>query len=707
MGSRFGCPLILASLTFAILSACSSSGISSVSEVSGTTATAGANIKSGQVVASAPTPTPAVNLSAQATTVDPGTNTLLSWTATDATSCTASGGWSGSMAPSGTQMTAALTTTTSFTLTCTGAGGTATQSITVTVASPAPRVNLSATPASIAAGANSTVTWTTSNATACSGSGAWTGSIPISGSQSTGPLTTNSTYTLSCTGPGGTTTQSEVVSVAPAVPTVSLGAVPSTVVKGSSGTLSWVSTNATACVAGGSWSGSKPLAGSQSTGNLSGTGNYSLTCTGPGGTAKQSTTVTVAASSVAPTVSLSVGPSAIVSGGSSTITWSATNANYCTASGAWSGSHSTHGSESTGALTASASYTMTCFGAGGTAAQTATVSVTAAPPAITFSANPITVKSGTASSLTWAVTNSDVCTASGAWTGAHSGHGTVSTGPLTSAQTYTITCVNSGGSAAKSVTVSVEAATPTVTLTTNPTTVKSGGSAVLSWNASNATSCAASGGWTGAEGTSGSQTTVALRSTTQFTLTCTGSGGYASQSATVTVAAAPPSVSLTANPTSIASGSTAMLTWSSTNATACTASGGWSGALGPDGSRSTAALTAATTYTISCSGSAGSATQSATVQVAAATPPSNGTATLTWTAPTMNTDGSPVTPLSGYTIYYGTTTSSMAQSVVITGTSTLSYEFTGLTSGTWYFAIAADAADGSQSAKSIIGSKTI
>ncbi len=70
MGSSFGCPLIFASLTFAILSACSSSGISSVSEVSGTTATTGANIKSGQVVASAPTPTPAVNLSAQATTVE-------------------------------------------------------------------------------------------------------------------------------------------------------------------------------------------------------------------------------------------------------------------------------------------------------------------------------------------------------------------------------------------------------------------------------------------------------------------------------------------------------------------------------------------------------------------------------------------------------------------------------------------------------------
>jgi hypothetical protein len=35
------------------------------------------------------------------------------------------------------------------------------------------------------------------------------------------------------------------------------------------------------------------------------------------------------------------------------------------------------------------------------------------------------------------------------------------------------------------------------------------------------------------------------------------------------------------------------------------------------------------------------------------------------------------------------------------------YEITGLTSGTWYFAIAANAADGTQSAMSNIGSKTI
>jgi hypothetical protein len=66
-----------------------------------------------------------------------------------------------------------------------------------------------------------------------------------------------------------------------------------------------------------------------------------------------------------------------------------------------------------------------------------------------------------------------------------------------------------------------------------------------------------------------------------------------------------------------------------------------------------------------------------------------------------------VTPLSGYTIYYGTTEGALTQSVVVSGASTLTYTITGLTTGTWYFAVAADAEDGTQSAMSEIGSKTI
>jgi len=107
---------------------------------------------------------------------------------------------------------------------------------------------------------------------------------------------------------------------------------------------------------------------------------------------------------------------------------------------------------------------------------------------------------------------------------------------------------------------------------------------------------------------------------------------------------------------------------------------------------------------LTCTGAGGSAAQSTTVSI---TPATTGTATLTWTAPTTNTNGTALTPLTGYTIYYGTAEDSMTHSVVVSGTATTTYEISGLAAGTWYFTIAADAADGTQSAMSNIESKTI
>jgi hypothetical protein len=109
---------------------------------------------------------------------------------------------------------------------------------------------------------------------------------------------------------------------------------------------------------------------------------------------------------------------------------------------------------------------------------------------------------------------------------------------------------------------------------------------------------------------------------------------------------------------------------------------------------------------LSCTGAGGSASQSTTVTVTPATA-TTGTATLTWAAPMTNTNGTPVTALSGYTLYYGTSASSLTQSMVVSGGATTSYTITGLASGTWYFAVAADAADGTQSARSNVGSKTL
>jgi len=171
----------------------------------------------------------------------------------------------------------------------------------------------------------------------------------------------------------------------------------------------------------------------------------------------------------------------------------------------------------------------------------------------------------------------------------------------------------------------------------------------------------------------------------------------------VTVSTAAPTVSLSASPNSVSQGSASTLTWAATNASSCIASGGWSGTLAGSGSQSTGALKTATTYSLSCTGTGGTGTQSITIAVTAP----SGTAALTWTAPATNTDGTPITPLTGYHIFYGNAQDALTQSVSITGASHTSYEITGLGTGTWFFAVAADAADGTQSAKSALGSKTI
>lgn len=82
---------------------------------------------------------PVVTLGASSASVASGNPVTLTWTAQNATSCTAAAspsnsGWSGSESPTGSPATtAALTATTDFTLSCSGAGGTDSASVTVTV----------------------------------------------------------------------------------------------------------------------------------------------------------------------------------------------------------------------------------------------------------------------------------------------------------------------------------------------------------------------------------------------------------------------------------------------------------------------------------------------------------------------------------------------------------------------------------------------
>ena len=113
------------------------------------------------------------------------------------------------------------------------------------------------------------------------------------------PITTG-VATLSAAFAGGThyvaAAATRRIDVLTPPPTVSISVTPASISAGSSATLDWSSTNASACSAGGAWSGSQATAGSQTVSPAtSGTDTYTLTCTDADGSASASAALTVAA----------------------------------------------------------------------------------------------------------------------------------------------------------------------------------------------------------------------------------------------------------------------------------------------------------------------------------------------------------------------------------------------------------------------------
>lgn len=153
---------------------------------------------------------------------------------------------------------------------------------------------------------------------------------------------------------------------------------------------------------------------------------------------------------------------------------------------------------------------------------------------------------------------------------------------------------------------------PTTDLWAAPSAVDPGQAATLTWVSTDATSCTASGAWSGSRVTSGSEA-VTPSSTSTYTITCNGEGGSASDSATVMVkeppAASAPTVTLGASPSSVRRGQAITINWSSTDADSCTAAGDWSGLKGTSGSESIV-IDGPVTFTLNCSGDGGSASES-------------------------------------------------------------------------------------------------
>ena len=405
-----------------------------------------------QTVKSVYTAAPTATLSQSTSSTAPDTTFTLTWGSTNATACAIDksvngGSW---MTASGCTSTATSGTCTTnpgtpgthvFRNICTGPGGTSTAAtVSHTVTDPVPTATLSQSTAATAPDTVFTLTWGSTNATACAidksvNGGSWMTASGCTSTATSGTCTaapnTPGTHVFRniCTGPGGTSTAATVSHTVYAVPTATLSQSTASTTPNTVFTLTWGSTNATACaidksVNGGSWMTASGCTSTATSGTCTaapgtvGTHVFRNICTGPGGT---STEATVSHTVYAvPTATLSQSTAATAPDTVFTLTWGSTNATACAIDksvngGSWMTASGCTSTATSGTCTAAPNTPGThvfrniCTGPGGTSTA-ATVSHTVyAVPTATLSQSTASTTPNTVFTLTWGSTNATAC----------------------------------------------------------------------------------------------------------------------------------------------------------------------------------------------------------------------------------------------------------------------------------------------------------
>ncbi|MFA5079053.1 MAG: Ada metal-binding domain-containing protein [Dehalococcoidia bacterium] len=174
-----------------------------------------------------------------------------------------------------------------------------------------------------------------------------------------------------------------------------------------------------------------------------------------------------------------------------------------------------------------------------------------APTVNSFTASPTTVSSGSASVLSWSVSNASALIIDQG-IGSVSAAGTSTVTPAATT-TYTLTAVNGSGTTTSMVTVTVESSSSTTTTTTSPTTtgalpvahiyvnpgnISPTGTAVVSWDTANASSVTINPGM-GTVPPSGSRS-VSPNNTTVYVITASNASGTVTASTQLVVGAPGP-----------------------------------------------------------------------------------------------------------------------------------------------------------------------
>lgn len=618
------------------------------------------------VLVGSPTPSPQLIFSAGSTLIPYNTATTLSWSVSNpafATSCEARGDWSspGARAFSGSESTGNLVDDRTYVLECFGPGGSQAKQITVRVIpppSPPEFRTFFASPDHILYDDSTEIRWEVRSAALCSAFSdaptplpAWNGNIPLSGSRTVSNLTRTTTFSLSCRNSAGDTVREDVtVRVEPQnlqpPNVVFFSADDASLNYDGETTLRWRVERADWCEASGDWSWWTDAYFDDwyDTGNLPTSRDFTLHCENLAGWVERTVHVSVDDPVNPVSVVFTADPYVVEYGEGTQVEWLVQNAQWCYLDWWQGGVYQSRiynlpfsVSEWWGGLTQTETDVLTC----GNSLETASASITLTvnpghpgpdplpdpdplplpdPPIISFTRDSGYISYNTATTLRWSVADADTCVASNdqgilSWSGSREMIGSTTTGNLRSDTVFSLECTGPGGTTTRNITVRVGDASqegPALSFWADNIALLSGESTRLRWASTNATSCVASGDWSGVKTLQGAASgfdTGALTESKSYRLRCSSAAGAVVVTVNVFVDTPPsaPSLSFYTDDVSVPVGGATTLRWSAQNVRSCVATSNptsivWSGSVPIAGGRSTGTLPIeqAYDYTIEC-----------------------------------------------------------------------------------------------------------